>query len=528
MAEKKQYLVEIGIPSIKKYVFATDRLKSIRGASALLAHLNHEKFLMDILNNDSLLTDIKCISAGGGAAQFVVTGTKLDIENKMNELSNVIARKTGNGLTMIYGKARYSQEDYSLARRLAIYESNRKRDEEPVLSTSLIHTGYARECDDCSQIINKENTSPETALLCNVCQEKIHFNNTAKKGLWIDFSTFLQNSKGIRINKSIDFTDIGKHCKSRHNYTAVVYADGNSMGKIIQQIKSPDEFTFFSQTIENAIEESCFEALYKTYSEIYQHPLSSFPGEILLLGGDDLIVYLTADMAFPFALDVASRFQQKTKKSFDCNEGAFFKELTGGEGITISLGIAYGKVNTPISMLLNQAESLLQSAKTAGSKNQTNPYYAPTYIDFHISTLFNQVDISQCRQHYLQFDLSHDNLDHSAKSDAPEKHLYLYQKPYELDDAYKLYAHAKQLSQVIPGTRLKRFGAAPTLGKVNGTLETLKLYTNTPKGTQRQAVWDAFNAFDCIQNMPWKSSDNEQSQSTMIVDLVELAGFIGN
>jgi len=519
MAQKKQYLVELGIPSIKKYVFATDRLKSIRGASALLAHLNHEEYLKDILSSDNLR--IEFISAGGGAAQFVVTGTDLDIENQMNALSNDIARKTGNGLTIIYGKALYSQENYALARRLAIYESNRKRDETPVLSTSMVHTGYARECDDCSQIINKETTSPETELLCNVCQEKIHFNNTAKKGLWIEFSEFLQKTEGIRIKKSVDFTDIGKHCKSRHNYTAVVYADGNSMGKIIQQIKTPDEFEFFSDTIENAIKESCFEALYETYTDIYQHPLSSFPGEILMLGGDDLIVYLTADMAFPFALGVASRFQQKTKDAFDCNEGAFFKELTGGEGITISLGIAYGKVNTPISMLLNQAESLLQSAKTAGSKVQTNPHFVPTYIDFHISTLFNQVDISQCRQQYLQ-------LSHAPKSDATEKPLYLYQKPYAIDDAQKLYNHAKQLSQVIPGTRLKRFGVAPTLGKVNGILETLKLYTNTPKGTPRQAVWDAFNAFDCIQNMPWKISDNEKSQSTMIVDLVELAGFIGN
>jgi hypothetical protein len=48
--EEKEYLVVMGIPSIKKYVFDTDRLKEIRGASALLDDLNRngiEKFLKE-------------------------------------------------------------------------------------------------------------------------------------------------------------------------------------------------------------------------------------------------------------------------------------------------------------------------------------------------------------------------------------------------------------------------------------------------------------------------------------------------
>ncbi|KPA14385.1 hypothetical protein MHK_005406 [Candidatus Magnetomorum sp. HK-1] len=511
MSEKQLYLLDIGIPSIKKYVFATNRLKSIRGASALLADLNQEEFIMGILNDNKHLSDIKCFSAGGGAAQFIVTGTAEDVDNSMDALSKKIAQKTGNGLKMIYGKALYSQDKYQLARKLAFYESNHKRDENPILPTTILHTGFARECDDCSNMINKENTSNETYLLCNVCQKKIKFNDDARKGLWFQFSDFLKE-KDVIIDQSKDFQDIGKHCRARKNYTAVVYADGNSMGKIIQKIHTPEDFKFFSDTVEKAIKESCFEALYETSTKLYQPSLpSSFPGEILLLGGDDLIVYLTAEMAFPFALDVARRFNEKTIEAFDCQKGSFFKEITNGKGLTISLGIAYGKVNTPISLMLNQAESLLTSAKTSGSKDQPNLFYAPTFIDFHISTNFNQIDISQCRKNYLHL--------------APN--MRLYQKPYALEDAQTLYDHAKKLAREIPGTRLKRLGASPTMGKVNGTLETLKLYTSTPKGKQRQLIWDAFSDFRCIENMPWKSED-EHCQSTMIIDLVELAGFIGN
>ncbi|HAR33184.1 MAG TPA: hypothetical protein DCR95_03575 [Desulfobacter sp.] len=37
---KKKYIVVMDVPGIKKYVFGTDRLVEIRGASALLTELN--------------------------------------------------------------------------------------------------------------------------------------------------------------------------------------------------------------------------------------------------------------------------------------------------------------------------------------------------------------------------------------------------------------------------------------------------------------------------------------------------------
>jgi hypothetical protein len=44
MVEKK-YIVVTGVPSIKKYVFGTDQLKEIRGASALLEDLTRNRII---------------------------------------------------------------------------------------------------------------------------------------------------------------------------------------------------------------------------------------------------------------------------------------------------------------------------------------------------------------------------------------------------------------------------------------------------------------------------------------------------
>jgi hypothetical protein len=71
---------------------------------------------------------------------------------------------------------------------------------------------------------------------------------------------------------------------------------------------------------------------------------------------------------------------------------------------------------------------------------------------------------------------------------------------------------------------LRRLGNAPSLGKMNGTLECLKIYTRTPK-EQREAIWQALSRFNCAKNIPWNEGESEDT--TMLVDLMELVDFCG-
>jgi len=197
-------------------------------------------------------------------------------------------------------------------------------------------------------------------------------------------------------------------------------------------------------------------------------------------------------------------------------EGEFFLNKTEGKGLCISIGIAFGKSHTPFSILLNQAEELLSFAKKAGSNDpNAGKYYAPAYIDYHLSTNYNQINVADSRINHLEIPCM-----------RGKKPIRLYQKPYSLADAKALLESARKLVQSdIPRTRLNRLGNAPIMGKMNGTLECLKLYTRT-YADQRLAIWDALARFDCIANMPW----NEEGvvDTTMLVDLMELVGFCGN
>lgn len=510
----RTYLVVMGIPSIKKYVFSTDRLMEIRGASALLYHLNRDE-MKDFLQKCPELSDVDCIFVGGGFGQFIINADETRLEDCLKALEGLFSSKTGGGLQLIWGKAEYTGSNYQDALQIAEHSSEAKRDETPFIQCTQIHTGFIRECDSCSEMATSLKAfGDEDRLLCNVCYKKMDYGRKARKGLWKKFSDFLKE-RGIELESPVDFEQIGEQCMTRKGYTALVYADGNAMGKLIKQISDKEDFGFFSKTVDSSIRKACHEALYETFETFFKGPKKKpdiIPAEILLLGGDDLLVYLTAEGALPFAIKVAKKFNEETKKEFA--RSPFFKEKLEGKGLTISLGIAYGKSHTPFAILLDQAEELLRLAKKKGSQDKrTGDFYMPTYIDYHFSSNFNQISIKDCRTIHMEI-----------KKDKP---IRLYQKPYSLEDAEALLEHGRNLREIgIPKTRLNRLGNAPTLGKINGTLECLKLYTRTsanPQRNQRKAIWDALARFDCITNMPWK--DEGSFDSTMLVDLIELAGF---
>lgn len=502
-----QYILVIDVPGIKEYVFGTDRLVEIRGASALLDNLNRketEKFLKKKLGE----THVECVFSAGGAGQFVIGAEEEKLKTCVKELKGFFAAESKGGLRLLCGWAEFSEENYSDCLNRAYFRLKKKKEENSLIPCTQIHAGYIRECDSCSGMASQHNDyGGDERFLCDICVKKVEYGK--KRGLWREFAEYC-GKKGIEAKGPKDFEEIGERCRARKDYTALVYADGNAMGKLVKAIRTKEQFKTFSQTVDQSVREACHEALFENCKPLPDE--RKIPANILLLGGDDLMVYLSADTAFPFALDAARKFEEKTKEKFASDP--FFSPLLGGKGLTISLGIAYGKSHTPFSIMFSQSEELLKSAKKAGSQDKNKgEYYAPTYIDFHISSSYNQIKVSDSRNNHLRID-------------KPSV-VKLYQKPYSLTDAQALLDHARNLvNSDIPGTRLKRFGYAPFLGKINGTLECLKLYIRTRK-EQRPAIWNALDRFGC--SFPWKEVKNDKRKTvevtTMLTDLIELASF---
>ena len=203
MDEKNRFLVVMAVPSIKKYVFGTDRLMEIRGASALLDQLNRVS-AMNYLENVSNIYNVECVFVGGGAGQFIVNASKKELVNGLKGLKGLFSTQTRKGLRLIYGVSELSGENYREALKRSFFEMEKNNDENPLDCWSQFHIGFVRECDSCSGMASQFKTyAEEQRFLCDVCYEKFEFGKEAKTGLWKEFSAYLQDRRSMFCQKRL-------------------------------------------------------------------------------------------------------------------------------------------------------------------------------------------------------------------------------------------------------------------------------------------------------------------------------------
>jgi len=492
-------------PSIKKYVFGTDKLKEMVGASIILNELNIGK-TEEVLKNALGKNRVKKVYANGGSGQFILSDCdEKDIECVGQKLECLYTENTKGGANLLWAYAPYSspENEYQEALELAYYNMIVKRESQSFLWPP-VHMPYYKDCKSCSNgIATIKSNEEDDEWLCEVCNSKR--KSSKNLGLWRDLCKYLKKAtltydECIKLRPN-DFQEIGAFSR-KLGYIGVVYADGNSMSKHIKSIDTNDNFKSFSDIIDNAIKKACFHALEKYCSE----ERGVIPAQILILGGDDLVVVLPADRAMDFALSVADKFTEITKNKFLENEK--LSNLFNGQGITISTGVAIGKDSQPFRILLEQAEGLLKLAKEKGAEKDGGNI-PDSYIDFHISSQSAWVDINVVR-----------NEEYVCKKD----NLFRTMRPYSLEDAKKLLENARKLSN-LPRTKLQKLYDSAFLNKGMAQLETIRVFTRLKeKENERMVFREAIESFDCFKLMPWKKENDVYK--TMIPDVVELIDFV--
>src|SRR5262249_9664827 len=91
--------------------------------------------------------------------------------------------------------------------------------------------------------------------------------------------------------------------------------------------------------------------------------LSLYPFDILLLGGDDIVMVTDASKAMDVAYTIAREFHTITQKSTKIKE-----EL---KPCTLSIGVVIAPVKYPFSLLWDMANSTLKEAKKESSNART-------------------------------------------------------------------------------------------------------------------------------------------------------------
>ena len=419
----KTFVVVIDTPSIKNYVFGTDPLNEVRGASAWLDQLNRvetKQRLDERLNSER----VECIYANGGSAQFLIHESKrTDVRRACESMVKHIREQTGGEVGVVYGIAPLEDNtaytDYAKAVQMAHFQLRCQR-EFATSQRSAALIPLMMECESASHLPATDIDSHEgdRYILSHASYEKRQHGRDARRhGLWPQWMKHLEarceswpSDDDWDELRCESLTDIGDY-SSWNSYIGLVYADGNGMGKIIKALNSPPTYGQFSKIVDESIRAACFTALnqvskceIKNVQEALknQKTFKSLPADILLLGGDDLLVVLPADRALDFAQKATETFQHLTQNKIDAIEDektrSFFHKQSNNEGFTISCGVAIAKSSYPFYLLLDLAEELLKNAKRKDGLYS----HSESRIDFHVVAGANSHALKQVREKTYQ------------------------------------------------------------------------------------------------------------------------------
>lgn len=372
------WFVSFETPSIQKYLFATNNLKEIRGASALVEDIHGEKTRTLI---EKCGGEIIFLGGSGGAAFFTDASR---VDGFREQLEERFYRKTA----FLFPHWAFFEGPRSLPLPEVFAELSRNKEpltgsphRGPNLSTAL------RYCESCYAFPAKTLAIQGNGLgaVCEVCERKQKtmrrdkktdlpyvyglFNHIKNgpgkaKGNWQKAaSLFFEREQGaLQTILPNETSEIGSGDQEREGYIALLYADANNLGaffRVLQQASHQqgkvDPFAHYNKTSRDFREHAgsaTYQAILETFKEGPKLERGKpLPLEILYLGGDDILIAVGADKAADLAICLGRCFQ-KTMTA-----------ISGTRALSLSIGIAYGRYKTPIHLMMNKAGECLELAK---------------------------------------------------------------------------------------------------------------------------------------------------------------------
>lgn len=383
----KQWLVSLDTDQIKSFVFATGRLKEIRGASTLLDRLNR-------IDTVALATQYSGhpVYTGGGSGMFTFDDpVQADNFCKAVQTSyrEVSGAATISGVVIPYEADQpFGQVTRQAARQLRIAKANGH------LPVSLLAQPFWSRCQRCGlyPVIHGESLpANQTLFLCDVCQTKRRNVNPGKEIQAENTADPLARVQKAAENYGLawphhlqevdELNDLGA-CSHPSNYLGFIYADGNGIGQLIEHhLQTEDELRLFSNILETAMLQAVIQAT-QPYWHNYTTTLPFIP---VLIGGDDIILITTADTALPIAQKICLAFQQEVnQKLAEASASGQF----GGEKLELAMsaGVVIAKASHPIFALEELADELLHSAKRLSQTFQKRNHGRVCTLDFRVIT----------------------------------------------------------------------------------------------------------------------------------------------
>ncbi|PID47067.1 MAG: hypothetical protein CR967_05810 [Proteobacteria bacterium] len=336
-----KYLYGASVQGIQNFIFKTNKLKEIIGASKLVEDLG---FIRGIIENNKKARDtysvegiknkpIVILSSAGNLR--IIFENKEDAKIMVKKFPKEVMQKA-YGITisqaLIPFDDTYERCSKKLEQRLK-FQRNK-----PPLPLDLHFSILKQNPKTAKPVVKKIIEEDEEIYLDKATKQKID-----------RFKQF--------VNEKLDLENLS----NSKNKIAIIHADGNGLGKIVQNMDEK-ELKSFSLALDKATIGAKEEAskVVKGFEKNHRE---------IILSGDDLTIVCNASYALEFTRNFLELFEQKTKNIYK------------NDSLSACAGIAYANEKYPLHYAFDLAEALCSYAKKDSRK--IDDKYPPSSLMFH-------------------------------------------------------------------------------------------------------------------------------------------------
>ena len=352
-----KYLYGAAVQGIQEFIFQTNKLQHIVGASELVAQICTSAF-----DKYGAATDENSIVRAAGNIKYIFDDEKKCRDAVLNFPKTIM--QMAPGITISQAVTFYEKEEEFGAAVDDLEKRLKTQRNKPPKSVTLGLMGIKRANNTGLPVVKIKQYKSNI----NKTEEEFQDESTVQKEIYESTLILCKKSFGFKSlvakNVSYDISDI----KGKNDWIAIIHADGNGLGKVVQKVgKQKGDFKEFSQKLDKATEQAAnaaFEAVYKVFSEEENYKKrQKIPIRPVVLSGDDMTVIIRGDLALLYAKTFIVEFEKKTEELLgDILEK--YRVFKGGQKyLTACAGIAFIKASYPFYYGYQLAEELCGHAK---------------------------------------------------------------------------------------------------------------------------------------------------------------------
>lgn len=351
--ENTEYLYGAAVQGIQDFIFQTNKLKDIVGASELVEQICTVHFSAALNKKpEKLKEDPNAITTAAGNIKYVFQSREECERVVRNFPKEIIEMAPGITISQAVVKMTDNfQADVKLLEQRLHIQRNK-----PMRSTTLGITGMLRSRTTGLPAVNIDKTDKKN-------WEYLDESTLAKRRKELT-PKLCEKSFGRGQFESGQITsDIDKFV-GKNDWIAIIHADGNSLGQVVRKLGADKvKFREFSQSLDRSTIAAANSAFQKVKEEFKIGERANIPLRPIVLGGDDMTIICRADIAISYTQEFLRAFEEETAK----NLGPMLKEHhvfdKSKDSLTACAGIAFIKSSFPFHYGYHLAEALCSRAK---------------------------------------------------------------------------------------------------------------------------------------------------------------------